>query len=267
MPYPRAENGSPNSPADFFRGAGDVWRGLSFLIAHPKLWTWAIIPFVINTLFFGLAGWGTWHFFGQWLHGHFFSSQSAWLAMFGWLLGAVFWIALAFIVVFCFVPLATLIASPFNDILSEKVEKLYTGHTTEMAFSLRILLKTIAIGLHTSLRLMLVTLGLIACTLPLHLIPGIGSVLATVASSVITIRFLSLQFTAYSMDRRLYTYAQRRDFLRRNRARTIGLGAMAFAIMLVPIANALFISISAVAGTLLFCDTQPVGEPARVGRG
>ena len=56
------------------------------------------------------------------------------------------------------------------------------------------------------------------------------------------------------MDRRLYSYAQRGEFQRRNRARTLGLGSMAFLIMLVPVLNALFIPVSAVAGTLLFCD-------------
>lgn len=35
---------------------------------------------------------------------------------------------------------------------------------------------------------------------------------------------------------------------------------MAFAIMTVPVVNALFIPVSAIAGTLLFCDTE-MGDP------
>jgi CysZ protein len=199
---------------------------------------------------------------GNWLHDQIFSSGGFWLTMLGWLLGVLFWALLALAVVFCFVPMATFIATPFNDILSEKVERLYTGSSVD-AFSARGFVRALAIGLHSSLRIMLLTFGLLACAMLLNLIPGIGPALAAAASAAITIRFLALQFTAYSMDRRLFTYAQRREFLRRNRARTIGLGSMAFLVMLVPVLNALFIPVSAVAGTLLFCDTQR--PPARPG--
>ena len=163
-------------------------------------------------------------------------------------------------------PIASFIATPFNDILSEKVERLYAGATME-TFSARRFVQTMAIGLHSSLRIMLVTFALLACAMLLNLIPVFGPALATAASVAITIRFLTLQFTAYSMDRRLFTYGQRREFLRRNRARTVGLGSMAFLVMLVPVINAFFIPVSAVAGTLLFCDTQrPATGPGVAGR-
>jgi CysZ protein len=198
-----------------------------------------------------------WHFVHPWLDHAFFASQNRWMGFLGWLLGVILWLALFGLVLFSFVPMATLIASPFNDILSEKVERIYAGLTVRERFSWRDMARAIAIGLHASLRLTLATLLLLGCALLLHVIPAIGSVLATALSAAITIRFLSLQFTAYSMDRRFYSYAQRRDFLRRHRARTLGLGTMAFLVMMVPVVNALFIPISAIAGTLLFCDTQP----------
>lgn len=249
-----------SAPAEFFRGMGDVWRGFSYLMRHPRLLPWALIPFVLNILFFVLLSWGIWHFLGGWVDRHLLTGQGFWLSLLGWLVRALAWIVIGLVVVFTFVPLATLIAAPFNDVLSEKVEKLCAGAGVDQSFSLRALARVLASGLHSSLRLTLLTLILILCALPLHLLPGIGSALATAASVAITIRFLSLQFTAYSMDRRLYSYRQRRDFLRRHRARTIGLGTMAFLVMLVPGAGALFIPVSAVAGTLLFCDTQPLGE-------
>lgn len=256
-PHPPAQSATGNSPSEFARGVGDIWRGFRFLLGHPALWIWAIIPFILNIGVFALVGWGAWHYFGGWLHGHLFAADSTWwMEAFGWLLGLVFWLLMAIIIFFCFVPLATLMAAPFNDLLSEKVESLYAGMGVEGAFSPGALARAITVSIKSSLRLTVLTLGLLALTLPLHLIPGVGSVLATVASSAITIRFLSLQFTSYSMDRRFYDYAQRRAFLRQNRARTIGLGAMAFLVMLAPVVNALFIPVSAVAGTLLFCDAQ-----------
>lgn len=246
-----------NSISDFFEGVHDVWRGASFILVHPGLWAWALIPFVLNIIFFSALGWGLWHFAGGWLHGHLFVNHGFWSHLLGWVLGFIFGILFLLLLYFLFVPLASLIASPFNDVLSEKVERLYVGQSVEQGFSLKALAKSVALGLHSSLRLTLVSLALLAAALLLNFLPPpLGSALWTAASAAITIRFLSLQYTAYSMDRRFYTYPQRREFLRLNRARTIGLGAMAFLIMLVPGLNALFIPVSAAAGTLLFCDTQ-----------
>lgn len=258
MPTFHAPARPPRSAlADFFEGAHDVWRGAGFLLARPALWIWALIPFVLNIIFFTLLAWGTWHFAGSWIHAHFFSGHGLWLNILGWVLGVLFWIGFGLLVFFLFVPLASLVASPFNDVLSEKVERLYAGERIEQGFSLGRLVRSIATGLHSTLRLALVSTVLLVAALPLGLLPPpLGPALWSAASAAITIRFIALQFTAYSMDRRIYTYRQRRDFLRRNRARTIGLGTMAFAVMLVPGLNALFIPVSAVAGTLLFCDAR-----------
>lgn len=256
-----AMNPAPVRPAhgavsEFFEGAHDVWRGAGFLLARPALWVWALIPFILNIFFFTLLAWGMWHFAGGWIHAHFFNGHGMWLKALGWLLGIVFWLGFGLTVFFLFVPLASLVASPFNDVLSEKVERIYTGGSVDQGFSLARLVRSIATGLHSTLRLALVSTLLMVAALPLYLLPVAGPMLWSAASAAITIRFIALQFTAYSMDRRLYSYRQRREFLRRNRARTIGMGAMAFTVMLVPGLNALFIPVSAVAGTLLFCDAR-----------
>lgn len=206
---------------------------------------------------FALLAWATWHFGYGWVSAHMTAGGHGFLMRWlGYLIGGLIVAVLGLVVVFCFVPLATLIATPFNDILSEKVERIYTGHAVDLPFSLRRMLRTMGVGMHSSLRLTLLSMMLLLLALPLNLIPGVGSALWTAASAAITIRFLALQFTAYSMDRRLFSYQQRHAFMRRHRARTIGLGTMAFLVMMLPILNALFIPISAVAGTLLFCDTQ-----------
>ena len=241
---------------DFFHGAGDIWRGFSMLLRHPGLWIWAIIPFLLNVVLFGLLLWGGWHFGGGWIERHMFAETAWWWDALGWILAVLLWLVMLLAVVFLFVPLASLLAAPFNDILSEKVEIILTGASVDESFSIRSLMRAVAVGLRTTIRLTLTTFALLLLVFPLNFIPGIGSLMATFLSTAITIRFLSLEYTSYSMDRRYYDYAHRSGFLRRNRARTIGLGAMAFLLMMVPVLNALFIPVSAVAGTLLFCDAE-----------
>ena len=55
----------------------------------------------------------------------------------GWLLGVILWLALFGLVLFSFVPMATLIASPFNDILSEKVERIFTAISEDRPYRAR----------------------------------------------------------------------------------------------------------------------------------
>lgn len=241
----------------FAAGIGDVWRGLTFLAGRPRLWPWAILPFILNIVMFAGLMWLGWHFFSPWV-GEWLPAGDRvwWRETLGWLLRVLYWIVSGLIVVFLFVPLATIVAAPFNDILSEHVERIYAGAGVDDAFSLRAIARSVWIGTWTSVRLALTTLALIVIALPLYLIPVLGSWLGPAAQAFITIRFLSLEFTSYSMDRRCYTYRQKNHFLRVHRARTIGMGTMAFLLMLVPVVNALFIPVSAVAGTLLFCDTE-----------
>lgn len=243
-------------------GVGDIWRGAGFLFTHPRLWPWAAIPFIINVfLFFGLF-WLANFFLGEWFETAWFQREVWWMEVLRLLLVVLLNLIAALIAVFAFVPLATVVAAPFNDYISDQVERMYAGVGVDEDFSLKLLWRGIVVGTASSLILMLKTLGLLALTIPLYLIPLIGAVLASIAGTLITIRFLSLEYTSYSMDRRYWKYRQKDEFLKRNRWRTVGMGAMAFVIMLLPVVNALFIPISAIAGTLLFCDAAPgVAQP------
>ena len=250
------------SASEFFRGVGDVWRGFAFLIGHPSLWLWALIPFLLNVALLGGLAWLGWHVVAPYIEHWFINDHGFWMNLLGWLaerplpgglrvadlgwfVDLFFWVVTVLVFSFIFVPLAALIAAPFNDFLSEKVERLYGGHCVNERFSMRTLARGIAVSLRNCFKLSLLTLTLLALALPLHLIPGVGSLLATAFSMAVTIRFVVLEYTSYSMDRRFYTFERQRDFLRRNRPRTIGLGVMAFVMIM-----------SAVAGTLLFCDTE-----------
>jgi CysZ protein len=242
----------------FAAGVMDLWRGAAFLVGHPRLWFWAAIPFILNIILFVAVAWGGWHYFSQWLDTLFSTSAETWWGVaLGWLLRILFWLVLGLLILFCYVPLATVVAAPFNDIISDQVERMYARAGIDEAFSVRQLGRSIWLGFRTSLKLASKTIVYMLLVLPLYLLPPpLGGILGPAAQAAITIRFLSLEHTSYSMDRRYYTYEQRSSFLKLNRARTIGLGAMCFVVMMVPFVNALFIPIAAVAGTLLFCDTE-----------
>ncbi len=239
---------------EFLRGAGDIWRGARLLVGRPALWPWVLIPFLLNVAVFGLILWAGLHFGSGWIEGIF--TGGFWWDLLRWVVQVLFWLTLFIIVIFLFVPVGSLVALPFNDLLSEKVEVLLTGTSGAESFSLRSLTRGIKVGVGASIRMALLMGVLLVPVLLLNLLPGIGTLLSGAVAAIITIRYLSLEYTSYSMDRRYWDWARRKAFLRRNRARSLGMGTMAWLLMMIPVVNALFIPVSAVAGTILFCEAE-----------
>lgn len=263
-PEPRETKGSL---AAFRIGISYPWRGFAFLARRPLLLPLAAFPFVLSLLFYILLFGLGWTYAGAPLTEGMRGSEGIWSKILGYFLVFLFWLVALVVSVFAFAPLAALISSPFNDVLSEKTERIYQGIESEEAFSIRQLLRGLKIGLVGEIRRAL-TLGLLLLfAFSLNIIPGFGQAMAAVASASFTILYLSLEFTSFSMDRRYFRWEQKRGFLRRYRARTIGFGTMSFFIMAIPLVNALFIPILAVAGTMLFCDTELAEEGRSSGEG
>lgn len=259
------EPSSPSGPVDsedrlapmaFKEGLGYPFRGFRFLLRHPRLWPLAALPFLLCAALYVLVIWLGWSWIGGWIEGALVEREGWWWRWLGYLLYVVFWLVVLAVSVLAYVPIAAIVASPFNDLLSEKTEKLYQGIELDEPFSIKLLIRSLRVGLVGEIKRSLTLAVLLLFALSLNLIPGIGQVAAMVASTGFTIYYLSLEFTSFSMDRRLYTWERKRAFLKRFRARSVGFGAAMFLILMVPLVNAFFIPISAVAGTMLFCDTE-----------
>ncbi len=54
------------------------------------------------------------------LGGRLFLRSGFWLKVLGWIVSVLVWLILAVLVIFLFVPIGALIASPFNDISPRK---------------------------------------------------------------------------------------------------------------------------------------------------
>lgn len=256
-PSDRARPTEPRFAIFAFReGLSYPFRGLKFLVRHPSLWMLAALPFVLCLALYALIIGLGWNWIGGWIEGGLIDREGWWWRWLGYVLVVLFWLIALGISVLAFAPLAAILASPFNDLLSEKTEKLYRGVELDEPFSIRALMRSLRIGLIGELKRSATLAVLLLFAFSLNLIPGFGQVAASVASTAFTIYYLSLEFTSFSMDRRLYTWSRKRDFLRRFRARSVGFGTTAFLTMMIPLVNAAFIPVSAIAGTLLFCDTE-----------
>jgi CysZ protein len=156
-----------------------------------------------------------------------------------WLVLHYFMVAIAIVVVlmlvfFTFAVVGSLIASPFNDILSERTELLLTGKENDQAFSFAafvgdagrtLLLESKKIGLFLAGMLVL---------LLLHIIPIVGSALYPILSVGWTIFFLVTEYTGYVFSRKRYDFSTQRKKVFRYTAVMFGFGAGLFCVLAIP---------------------------------
>ena len=155
--------------------------------------------------------------------------------------------------------LANVVAAPFQDELSQRVERCITceadaAPSTGWKQSVVAALRSMREELKRTLFLLSCTVGITLCG---WLIPG-AQLLAPFALAALTLWFLPLDFAAYALDRRSLSFKDRRRWLRDNGATTMGFALGAYVMMLVPGLNLFTLPILVVGGTLLVIRSRGV---------
>ncbi len=255
--------------AGLLAGPSVLRRGFALLWRERSLWPVAALPFCVNVAAFGLAiavfvanldaiaapieraldvgepsAWYGWLWVGPLLA----------LAL---VVKAALLVALAVAIYFLFTVLGALLAAPFLDLLSERVERLVAGDAPRartLAESLRVAARSLwEEGKRTGFFLA-VQLGLALFAL----VPGVQPV-AAAASLAFTALFLPLDFTAYSLDRRRVPFRARRRWIWAHKREMIGFGGLGLALFFVPGLSFLCLPWLVTSGTLLVLE---LGAPA-----
>jgi len=161
---------------------------------------------------------------------------------------------------FLFTMVATTIAEPFNELISEKTEQLVTGQFEDNPFSVLQLLKESGRGLVHALRILALYVGMLVVSLLFLLVPGIGAILFWLVTVLLSAYMLSYQYLGYPMARRNFTFRQKQGFIRSRVFSTIGFGLGSLAVASAPIINVLLLPAAVTGGTLLFLDLQTKGN-------
>jgi uncharacterized protein involved in cysteine biosynthesis len=258
--------------AGFRAGAALLPRALGMLRRRRELWGPAAVPALLTVLFLGLAA-AVVHANAAELMGAISSALPVieagawytwlWVGPLKLLVAAsrlvLFAVAVAAALVLGLV-LATLLASPVLDVLSQRVERVVLGTAAgdEDRLSATGLARDALTALAAEARRLgtfaAAWLGITAIGL---LTPG-GAALAPVALAALAIAFLPLEYSGFALDRRRASFAARRAWLARQRGRAIGFGAAGFAVGLVPGLNFLLLPVLVVAGTLLVVEGPPL---------
>lgn len=241
-------------------------RALQMLRRQRRLWPWCVLPFCLNLLAFAAAIVLLSSQFGvisdpisEWLSPRDPAAwyEWAWIGPLRLLAGLVRWFLLALLAVlvyFTFTLVGGVLASPFLDLLSRRVEEIATGAEPPdpgLAATFRIAFE--------ELKRALFFLGVEAAILAMGLVPGL-QLLAGAASIGFAVLFLPLNYAGYALDRRQLSFAARRAWIKRRPSLVAGFGGAAFVTFLIPGLNFLCLPWLVTAGTLLVLEAGPDGD-------
>jgi CysZ protein len=250
----------PGAFALLARGSAYPLEGLAF-IGRARLWPLASLSVVVNVVVLAalVAAGLAW---ALPLAHRVEASLQGWAAggsVLGVLAAAVGWLLALFTIAvvlalsaLALVLVGQAVASPFLDLLSERVESLVLG-TQPAPQSLRRLVSTIRLAVADLVWSLLYAAAAAVPVMVLgFLVPPAGAALGFLFSSWL----VALEFVGLSLARRLVPFRQRGKTLRGRRALGVGFGATCTLLLAVPGLNLLLLPLAAAGGTLLYCDLE-----------
>ena len=246
-----------NSTAHFSKGFFCPFLAGKFLSAHPGLWRFVLVPLMINVLVFSSLIYGGLLFFDSYVV-QMVPSGEAWYWLFIyyalWALAAAVTGVLVF---FTFTVVGNLIASPFNDLLSEKTETVIAGTPSAKPFTLAAFwsdAKRIVVIEAKKMAMFVVVMILLFC---LNFLPGIGSLVFSVSAFLVTISFLSVEYLGFVAVRKGFTFRQLRRYFFSRFALMIGFGTGIFVLLAIPFLNFVTIPLGVIGATQIWFDHPP----------
>lgn len=219
------------------------------LIRRPGLRQYLIIPTTINVIVLVALIAVCWTHFGDWVDmiiGWF----PDWLSAIYWLIWGIALIVMVVMVLFVFTFLANIIASPFNAILSIRVEEALTGKPPVSNVSwLMVLPRSVGRELMKLLYILPRLIGLVIITV----IPVIN-----IVSPVLWLLFgawmMAIQYTDYGADNNDVSFPDLKERLSRRRFQALLFGLPAYLLLTVPVVNLILMPVGVAGGTRFWVD-------------
>ena len=242
---------------DFARGLALPFRGAGFLFRNRGLKRYAVLPLVLNILIYAVVLAVFFHFLWNWRVGtvewRFWGPIGGWLAAavgwLGWflrLVAAMLALGAAF---FTFTGVGMVLASPLNDILSERAELVWSGREGRLSMPLRFTAKAAFISACDSLMNLLRQLFFTLLALPFLLVPMVGFAPLFLVGGY----FAAFGFIDSAMARNFLRPRHKKLLTAKRFWELLGFGTAMQACFAVPFLGMLLMPVGVVAGTLVYC--------------
>lgn len=263
-------------------GATYPFRVLAVFRRTPRLWGYVAIPILVNcivgvVLYTGLLffGWDSLaYLMGSLTHwvDSLIANLPRWLGILdyliigvGWLLRLLLVVGLLLLTGFVLVQFGVLLGAPWYGQLSEQLEELRTGqlHIVEVG-----IVRDIGRAILFELKKLVLVVGVGIVLLLLNLVPGIGTLAATVGGFALATTIVCLDFMDAPLERRRLRFREKLRVVFRSLPASASFSWVCLALVSVPLLNLLTIPLCVASGTLFFCDrVLPGGEANRVSPG
>lgn len=244
----------------FLRGFTLPFRGARFLIANKGLKRYAILPLILNVFLYGLAILVFFHFLWNWdiylVAWDFWGPVGRWISAvvnwMGWLIKAVVAALSLGAAFFTFTGVGMALASPLNDILSEKTEMAYIGGYNKMTLPFRFTFKAGLLSAGDSFRNLAKQFFCTLIALPFLLVPVVGFVPMFLVGAY----FAGFGFLDAAMARNFLRPKHKKLLADSAFWEIVGMGSAMQACFAIPFLGMLLMPVGVVAGTLLHCRTD-----------
>lgn len=242
----------------FMAGFCLPWKGAGLLLRNRKVKRIAVLPFLVNCIVYAVALGVFFHLLAQWR-----VSEVAWSFWWGtgaglswivnsmgtilkWMIGIPLALLASY---FTFTTIGMLLASPFNDILSQRLERVLCEEETHPPQTWRFWFRSTCRSAFDSLRIVLRQAFWCVLCLPLLLLPAIGFLPLFLVCAYYT----GVGFLDVGMARNLLCDRHKRPAIRRMRWSLFGLGVAMELTFLIPFAGLVLMPVGVASGTLLYC--------------
>ncbi len=219
------------------------------LIKRPGLRQYFIIPTVINTVVLTVLLTFTFSNFTGWVDG-IMAWFPEWMSFAYWVIWAIAFLVVLFLVLYSFTFIANIISSPFNALLSEKVEEVLTGKPPESSVTpMQVLPRTVARELSKLLYVLPRLLGLLLITV----IPVVNTI-----SPFLWLLFgawmMAIQYADYGADNNDVSFRELKDKLAGGRVQALLFGLPAYLLLTVPVVNLILMPVGVAGGTRFWVE-------------
>ena len=217
------------------------------LVKKPGLRRYVIVPALINAAVLGLMIALTASEFSPWVE-KLIAYLPEWLFFLSWLIRMLAYIIVIFILFYLFTIVANIVSSPFNALLSIKVEEALIGKSLVSNISMWVILPRAIMRELSKLRYLLPRLlGLLV----LSVIPGIN-VVAPFLWVLFSGWMMAIQYTDYAADNNEVSFKELRQRLARNRIDSVLFGVPAYLMLAIPVLNLLLLPVAVAGGTVFW---------------
>jgi CysZ protein len=245
-----------NFMINFSRGFFAPFRSVRVLRRNPRLLQYIVVPFLINTLVFTGAVYLGLDFFGSTVVEYIPQGDAWYWSVLYWFLWVVAVLLTAVLVFFSFTVVGNLLASPFNDLLSERTEEVLSGAVNEEPFVLSRFIRDALQTILMEAKKMWIFVVVMVLILPLNLLPGVGNSIYTFLAISLTLFFLCFEYLSFVMVRKRQFFREQKNYIFARKFLMLGFSCGVMAVLAIPFFQLLCIPLAVIGATRLWCEEE-----------